>query len=188
MSLTHTPKFMCRFDNKNSFITNYHANIYGFKIGVDFDETFKIGGGFHVLEGTRTGYKIIETPGIANDTVAKRLRMYYLGYFAEYVFYRSKKWEFDLPMLIGYGFARYEYTHNGRLQSENNSMIILYETCVEGQYRFLKYFGLGAGVGYRLVLYKSSQIKERLTAPIYVVSLKIFFGDLYRAVFKKKEK
>jgi hypothetical protein len=51
------------------------------------------------------------------------------------------------------------------------------------QYRFLKYFGANAGWGYRLLLVRTG-LDERLSAPTYVLGLKVFFGDLWKDLNK----
>lgn len=46
------------------------------------------------------------------------------------------------------------------------------------QYRFLRYFGVSAGWGFRLVL-TNAELDETLSAPIYLFGLKVFLGDLW---------
>ena len=54
------------------------------------------------------------------------------------------------------------------------------------QYRFLKYFAIGGGWGFRLAI-ASAELDESLNAPIYLFGLKVFAGDLWRDVRKTPE-
>jgi hypothetical protein len=48
------------------------------------------------------------------------------------------------------------------------------------QYRFLNYFGVGAGWGFRLVVQTGDKLGENLNAPIYTLGVRVFLGDLWR--------
>jgi hypothetical protein len=52
----------------------------------------------------------------------------------------------------------------------------------------LKWFGVGAGVGYRLMLLDNPAKKHSFNSPIYTVKLKLFVGEIIRSVFPPKKK
>jgi hypothetical protein len=56
----------------------------------------------------------------------------------------------------------------------------MYEPAMTVQYRFLRYFGVSAGLGYRLVFKNNEILKQQMSAPVYLVGLKIFFDDLWK--------
>ena len=54
------------------------------------------------------------------------------------------------------------------------------------EYKFLRYFGLGGGVGFRLAIKTDQQINESFSAPEYILRVKIYFGDIYKEEILKK--
>lgn len=181
------PKLSFRLDNRFSFTATTPSKIIAFKIGAEFNEKFKVGGGYNLLNSTLT--KDVEFKENGVDTVlTSNLKMSYMSYFIEYVFFRNKRWEFSIPLQIGIGNTHYEY-HFGEFKFRNNwSMIVNYEASISGQYKIIKWVGIGAGFGYQLMLKDNPAIKENFNTPIYVVKLKIFMGDIYRSIFPKKKK
>ena len=72
-------------------------------------------------------------------------------------------------------------------QTLYRSGLITYEPGMTVQYRFLTYFGVGAGWGFRLVMRTRHSLDERLTAPVYMLGLRIFFEDLYKDFARGRE-
>ena len=64
----------------------------------------------------------------------------------------------------------------------NQKFVITYEPAITFQYRFLKYFGAGLGVGYRLMLKPNPQIEEKFTSPVYILKTKIYFQDIWQDI------
>ena len=58
--------------------------------------------------------------------------------------------------------------------------LILYEPAMTVQYRFLRYFAIGAGWGFRLVIQTGDDLGERLTAPVYLFGVRSFIGGMGR--------
>ena len=63
--------------------------------------------------------------------------------------------------------------------------IILYEPAITGQYKLTKWFGLGFGAGFRLMLVNNKAIDTKFNSPVYIFKVKVFFAELMRPVFKK---
>ncbi len=181
------PKLSLRLDNRYSFTATSPSKIVGFKVGAEFKDRFRVGGGYNQLNSKITKDVYIESDGKIIDTVPSSLRMSYMSYFIEYVFYRDKRWEFSIPLQIGIGNTHYEYRYGDFKFKNNWSMIINYEASVSGHYRIIKWFGIGAGFGYQLMLKDNPAIEENFNTPIYVIKFKIFLGDIYRSVFPAKK-
>lgn len=64
-------------------------------------------------------------------------------------------------------------------------MLFFYEQSITAEYRVLKYLGLGFGLGYRFVVYNKTAINEKLSAPVYIARLKLYFGDIYKDLKEK---
>lgn len=187
-ALKHKPKLSFRFDNRYSFTATTPSRIIAFKLGAEFAEKFRIGGGYNRLQSKITKPVYIESGGINVDTVTSTLKMGYLSYYAEYVFFKNKRWEFSIPIQLGFGNTHFEYNYGGHRFRNNWSVIINYEASVTGQYKIVKWIGIGAGLGYQLMLKDNPHIDENFNTPIYVIKIKIFIGDIYKSIFPKKNK
>ena len=116
------------------------------------------------------------------------LRLGYFTPYVDYAFYQRGPWEVRLPVQIGIGAGSIIYKDaEGKNQKWARTGLILYEPAMTVQYRFLKYFGVGAGWGFRFVIQTGDKLGERLTAPIYILGLKVFFEDLWRDMEKRNE-
>ena len=111
-----------------------------------------------------------------------RLRLGYVTPYVEYAFYQRGPWEVRIPAQFGIGGGSLIYKDDeGRKQCLRRAFIFLYEPSMTVQYRFLHYFGVSAGWGFRLVL-TNADLEESLTAPIYLFWLNVFFGDLWQDI------
>lgn len=187
-SLKTKPKLFFKFDSRNSFISSQKAFINGFKIGLDYNNVMRIGGGIAYLQGDiLKDYKNIYYPG---STTVARLHFNYFNSFAEYVFFKNKKWQFTIPVQIGFGSSYFEYIDFTKKKIKlDERPVFLYEPSITGQYKFFSWLGCGGGIGYRLMLINNRSIKQKFTSPIYELGLRFFFRDLYKSLFiKRKEK
>ena len=182
--LQEPPRPVIRLDMKGSFVSNHNVRMMGVKLGLEHARRFQYGVGYSFLfssvERDRYVYGLGAWP--------TRLRMGYFHAYVDYAFYRRGPWEVRIPVQLGVGNGSVVYDDVvGRKQKLFRSGLIIYEPCMTVQYRFLKYFGVGAGWGYRLVMRTNHSLDERLTAPTYTLGLRIFFEDLYRTIQKNGE-
>src|SRR5690606_5737456 len=169
------PKFIAKLDSRGSFISNSNVRLMGVKLGLEHAGRFQYGLGYTLLisrvEHPRTVLGVAATP--------VRLRMGYVTPYVEYAFLQRGPWEVRIPVQFGIGSGALTYVDSeGDQQRLKKAFLFLYEPSMTVQYRFLHYFGLHAGWGFRLVL-SNAELDESLTAPIYLFGLKVFFGDLW---------
>ena len=189
-ALKSKPKIIFKFDSRNTFIDYKGARIFGWKVGVEFNDRIQIGGGFSNLITTHDPEldRVIYKPNGIDTLYFAKLKFNYLSYYAEYIFYHKKKWEFSVPVQLGFGASDYEYRdENRKLRQLNKKNIILFEPAVTGQYKITKWFGVGAGVGFRLMLVNNKAINKKFNAPVYVLKIHLFFVDIYKSVFLKNK-
>ena len=182
-AIKEKPKITFRFDSRNSFISNERAQISSVKIGLDYQKKIRLGLSFSFL---RTVFKI-NREVFENDikqTVSTKLHLEYLSVFADYVFYKNKKWEFNLPIQLGGGYNYLKYSLNNEKHIIDKSFIIIYEANINGMYKLIKGIGVGAGTGYRIMLLGNPKIKKHFTSPIYVFRVKIFPFDFFPSIKK----
>ncbi len=175
-SFNYHPKFLLKLDTRNSFIRNTYAKMNGVKVGVNFNNTTRLGIGYSWM--SRDWDKIPAT----DTTSAIKLKFGYLAPFMEYNFYKSDPWFAEIQLQVGVGKANYKDFDPKEILS--SSWTIIYEPAMAIEYRFLRYFGIGGGVGFRLVAKTSREIDETFTSPVYLFRFKIYFGDLYKEQIK----
>lgn len=174
------PRIVVRLDTRGSFISNEPVNIHGVKVGWEHARRFQYGFGYSVLlRPVHRERQIFEAGDFRN--VDMRLRMGYVNAYAEYAFYQRRRWTVRIPVQVGLGHGSVVYDDlTGTTRKWQKTWFATYEPAMVVQFRFLKYFGLQAGFGYRLVFRASASLGEQLTAPIYVAGIKVFTGDLWR--------
>jgi hypothetical protein len=165
-----------KLDMRGSFVSNSNVRMTGVKLGLEHAKRFQYG----------VGYSFLWTPVVRDRDVpllgkrSTRLRLGYANAYVDYAFYQRGPWEMRIPVQVGVGSGSVVYEDlGGRKQKLYRTGVIVWEPAMTVQYRFLKYFGAGAGWGYRLVMHTRSGLDERLTAPIYTLGLRVFFGDLW---------
>ncbi len=184
------PSFMMKFDTRHSFITAQHAKIFGMKFGLDHGNRVQYGGGINwLVSQPRFDQELEVNDPLAGDTMVQAsLHFGFFSPYFEYTFYHSPHWEVSIPVQIGIGGSNLQYTtSDGKRHKLREGMVFTYEPAMTVQYKFWRYFGIGGGVGYRLMLIDNSKVKENFTSPIYILRFKVFFSKIYRDIFPKKE-
>lgn len=181
-SFSQKPKFEFKFDSRFSFLRNTEVKTTGIKIGLSYNRKFNIGLGINQLL-IKSESEIIEQ----NDTIPVNLNYWYYSPYFEYVYFSSKKWEFNLSTQIGFGEASFEHIDSeGKLQKNKRTALISYEPAMLIDYKIIKWVGIGTGIGYRLILFKNGSIKENFSSPVYVIKLKVYLGAIVRSITGKE--
>lgn len=181
-SFKSNPKLDIKFDNRFSFIRDSGVKTVGIKVGFNFNRKFKAGLGLNSL--VLSGESEIQVNG---ETVDAKLNYAYFSPYIEYIYYNSKKWEFSLATQLGLGNALFEYDDiNGKRQEVDKTIILSYEPATLIDYKIVRWFGIGTGVGYRLVFYKSEGIDQQFSSPEYVIKLKVYLGEIVRTITGKE--
>ncbi|MDG1477757.1 MAG: hypothetical protein P8Q14_11465 [Vicingaceae bacterium] len=180
----HTkPKLDIKLDNRFSFIRDNDVKTIGVKIGLNFNRKFKVGLGVNQML-LPVEKKFLNQE---NVLVPVDLEYFYLSPYFEYVYYNSKRWEFSLSTQLGIGGASYRFTDiNGKKIKLVESTVLSYEPAMLIDYKIIRWFGIGTGVGYRLVYYKSPGISEKFSSPVAVLKLKIYLGEIVRTITGKE--
>ncbi len=181
------PRISFRIDSRNSFISNKVAVIRGYKIGLDYDKKIRLGLGFNRLQTNFTD-NITVNENNENYTVSQRLHLEYISMFADYVFYKSDKWEFNLPIQLGGGYSYKKYKLQNKPYITDKDFVIIYEANINGLYKIFKWLGAGAGTGYRIMLKGNKNIKDYFNSPIYIFRVKIFPFEIIHLNKKHNEK
>jgi hypothetical protein len=176
--LAEPPALIVKLDMRGSFIGNESVQFAGIKLGLEHAGKVQYGIGYSFLLSPVEGNAHVEGLG----EVGTRLRFGYVTPYFDFAFYQKNNWELRIPVQFGIGSGSVVYDDaDGRKRKLQHSTVFLYEPSMTVQYRFLKYFAIGGGWGYRLVL-RSAPLADGLTAPIYTFGLRVFFGDLWRDI------
>lgn len=173
LSLKEKPRFLLKMDNRGSFISTRSASLWGVKVGVEHNKRVQYGIGYSWLMK-----RITRQAEIAGVPVDYRLRFGYITPFFEYSFYRHNKWEVSIPVQVGVGKASYILKEDGNKFRIHASWVFLYEPAMTVEYRLLKFFGLGLGIGYRLAVKTNKDMEEGLSAPTYMLKMKLYLPKL----------
>jgi hypothetical protein len=175
--LQEPPRWVVKLDVRGSFISNQNVRVVGVKLGLEHARRFQYGVGYSFL--LTPVEREQEVPGVGE--VVARLRLGYVTPYVDYAFYQRGNWEVRLPVQIGLGAGSLGYRDaDGRRHRIRRSGLVFYEPAMTVQYRFMKYLGVGGGIGYRLVLHTSEGLGEQLTAPTYTLGFRVFFDDIWR--------
>lgn len=178
-SFTHKPSFYWNYGTNYSFISNQFAGIMNIKMGADFNSTTKIGIGFNWIN------KGLDKQTPISGYTHSKLYMRYVSLFFEYTYFKNKYWEASIPAQIGLGNMNYIHSlSNETSQKAESKWFILYEPITTIQYRFLRYFAVGGGIGFRIVLPNKPTPEDHFTSVLFVVKSKFYFTDAFRD-FKK---
>lgn len=170
--------WVVKLDTHGSFIGNESVTFAGVKVGREHAGRLQYGIGYSFLFSPVHQEQRVDDGSL----VTTRLRLGYATPYFEYAFYQRGPWELRIPVQLGLGGGSLVYDDaGGRTRVLQHTLLFTYEPGIAVQYRFLKYFALGAGWGYRLVL-RSAHLSDGLTAPTYSFGLRVFFGDLWKDI------
>lgn len=172
------PTLYGNYGSNYAFISNQFNGILNVKLGLDFSSSVKFG----VAYNWNKKGMIKQNPIPSFDE--SKLYMRYISIFFEYTYFKTYHWEASIPAQIGIGNIFYNNTDSGNSVKTEKKWFVLYEPITTIQYRFLKYFAAGGGIGYRLVIPTRVGGYDQFSSVLFVVKSKIYFGEAWRD-FKK---
>ena len=169
------PRLEFKLDSRHSFINQTEVKTIGAKVGVQFADKLSFGIGYNQLWSPLSS--TISQNGLETKV---RLGFYNFSPYVEYVFFRDRKWELSIPVQIGLGSSYYENKSGVGAEKFREEFVVSYEPAITFQYRLLKYFGAGFGIGYRCMFVPNQQLNEKFTSPVYIFKTRIYFQDIVR--------
>jgi hypothetical protein len=168
--------FAIGLDGRNSFIAGSPARVMGFRVGMDCG-TVRLYTGLYSL-GKPVPGQGYTLPG---DTVSSKLNFSYWGQTVDWRLYEDERWELALPVQAGIGIAYRERFRNGISEQRKRPFFIPVEVQFTAIYKLTRYFGLSAGLGFRVSSLKGSSFN----GPVYYYGISFFGGTLYRDLKNK---
>lgn len=171
------PKLEIKLDSRNSFISSSNVRVFGIKVGLIHGNKLSYGIGYNfLLSDIKTNNFRVDS-----ELTAGQLFYRYWSPYVDYVFYEDSRWQLSIPIQFGLGstFFKTDLTDNTKIGKE---FVLSYEPAITFQYRVLKYFAVGAGIGYRLMIVDNANVEERFNSPVYLLKLKFLFQDFYKDI------
>ncbi len=165
------PRLLLKYEVRNGFISNRFAKVSSIKIGANYGRYLSVG----------LGYNLMFKP-ISLVERNSELRLAYFAPFVEYKFYNKHPFYASIPLQVGIGSVSEQFNESGVL---NRTALLTYEAMLNGEVRFLMYFGAGIGLGYRLFFFNQNKINNNLSSPIYVLKFNCYFEDIYNDIRSK---
>ncbi len=190
LSLKQKPHLFGKFDTRNSFIDNSRAKIFGLKTGLNFGRRLYFGIGYNQLNPPSSDFDktiyIVNANAELEKTTAM-LRLFYISVHAEYVFYQTKHWELSMPLQFGIGQSYYKYNQAGKRKVIEKDLNFIYEPAISIEYKFVKWAGIGADIGYRFMATSYKKLNQKFTSPTYAFKFLIYYNEIVKSVFPKSK-
>lgn len=168
-----------QFDQRFSLLNGKVVGINGLKVGVDWDGRLRTGLGVYLLSGSVPTNAPLP-PNLPPST-RDELRFRYVVGYGEYVLIGNPRWELSTPVQLGIGrfYSRYQLP-DGTVTRSSKERIYILEPSVAGHFRIFRWVGVGAGAGYRQMLFINDKLEDDLSGVIFFGRVKLFLSDLYK--------
>ena len=174
-----------RLETRFGFVGEDVVRVSGARLGISFNRKLRLGGG---LSWLKTPLQRDVTPYISSDGVktSKYLRLGYICYYMDFVFFRNKRWTLSVPLQAGPGLTWYQEDTRYRFGvKEPKYFFLMYEPGVTVNFKIFKWFGIGNDVAYRFVFKNNKKMPERLASPTYALKVLFWLDLLYFEMFPK---
>lgn len=177
-------------DFSKSFGNNFGADVYGYRGGVVQNKRLYYGLGYYRLNTDKVA-NLNVTDASGNDTVVPgKLKLRFITLNAEYVFFKTRKFQTSVPLNIGFGHSFFQYFKQ-RSETEktakNNTALCTFG--IAANYKLVSWAGIGLGTSFATTLGTNKSNNQNFNALTYSFGLKIFLDDLKTAIktFKNQQ-
>ena len=177
-------KFVFNFDNRNSFVIGHQVKFSGIKLGLG-NRKHRFGIGLH---NTRKPVMRIDDRVDDLDATDTTLFSYsYSSLYYERILLQTKRWELTTPFHLNFGDLRASYIDTaGNGVQFFSKKVNSFTFSFKAHYKIWRWFGVGAGFGYNLMLQGDSKVRNALNAPFYSYGIKLFIGEIWKLTFNKE--
>ncbi len=185
-AFTGHKSFDFRYGGRWSFVNNELVTVQSLKVGVNFGKKLSVGGGYCWLKtDVKTSFNFYDEEKHRDTLLDKTLKLSYFSYYVDYIFYKSKRWQYSIPMQFGMGHTQFQFDYEGSTFKEQKHFIALYEPGINVKFKVLKWMGVDANVGYRIVLKNNHFLSTTFNSPIYSAGVLIYWNEVALALFPK---
>lgn len=171
--------FDFRFESRNSFVDNERTEIQSLKFGITFGRKLSAGLGYSWLSTPVIQKIYVHDPELSKDTlINKSMKLNYVCTYVDFIFYKTKRWQYSVPMQFGIGGISFYHSYREIGYESQKRTILLYEPGVNVKYKIFSWLGIGANVGYRIVLKNNKYTGNKLNSPIYSAGVLIYWDKI----------
>jgi hypothetical protein len=174
-------------DARQTLIGAQRSRIGGFRMGIEIRRVHRIGIG---LYGLGDGVELNALPEIDATITWAKLKMSYQSLYYERVMYFSRKLEWSVTCHYGLaritGDIRRSISDITEALPKQQPQVLEFSTL--GYYNLNYWCSFGAGVGYRYMLFTSSEIRDVYEAPVALLRVRIKVGKLIKSIWDKDTK
>ncbi|MFN4941371.1 MAG: hypothetical protein ACK5GM_05480 [Bacteroidota bacterium] len=172
MALASVPSYSMWLDSRNSFISADPVNVFGLRYGLSWGKI-----------SAYTGYYFTSyNQGIAGDSIQYKFN--YISSTYEYRLYKTHRFSLTGFAQLGGGIRTVNHLTNENIANKQQFFMPI-EFGAYGSVRFLRYFGVGGGLGTRIALFPGGR---NFSGPIYYLGFTAFPWTFYEDVRKKANK
>ena len=169
------------FDSRNSFVDHNRMSIQSIKLGIEFGKKISIGIGYAWLN-SRTpvfdSYKFYDSDFKKDTFITRRLAFSYLRFYVNYIYYKSRRWEFSFPLQVGIGKLGFKYNYKGADNKSDEGYCFLYEPEIDVKFKIFRWLGAEADIGYRFLFKDDSFFKNTFNSPLISLGVFIVWDEL----------
>lgn len=183
-------KILFGFDARRSFFEGTKVKINGIKVGAELWGVHRFGNGFYWLQKNVVFHEtLLDHPD--QDFIDPEIH-FSLGYtsiFYERVFIKSKWWDISFPLHLAAGSitGTYRDTLGGFPQFVSRPFSALIPA-FQVKFYPLSWLAVRVSGGYKLVFNTQPEVKKAFRTVYYGYGISINPVELYRTIFKKKNK
>jgi hypothetical protein len=174
-------------DARQTLIGAQRSRIGGFRLGFEVRRVHRIGIG---LYGLGDGVELNSLTEIDSSITWAKIRMSYRSIYYERVMYFSRKLEWSLTCHYGRASITGDIKRSGsdfpEALPEQRPRVLEFSTL--GYYNLNYWCSIGAGVGYRYMLFTSSEIRDVYEAPVGLLRVRMKVGKLIKSIWDKDTK
>lgn len=166
------PRLVAHLNGRFSLVSGRGARFQGVKVGFAFGEQLELGMSYNWL-ASRKRLNPLE------ETFSDEARFRYVAPYITFRFMFREHWRISTPVQLGIGqsYLVRNFPEEGS-EKRGFGASVIYEPGMRIEYLFLKYFRVGAGVGYRLMLLNNKEINYAFTAPTFSILFGADFGKI----------
>jgi len=179
----HKPGLFLNFETRNSLLLNDNVKFSGIKLGLRFNKKFRLGISYNWLRSN--AYNSINYfYDNLDDTTKGYFKMGYWSIYAKFVYHKTKRWEYSIPLQVGYGSSWLQQQKNIRFKNQMfKRNMLVYEPTVSVQFKILKFLAISSNIGYRFVWHNNKRLLNQLNGPIYVFNIDFLFDQFFFEAF-----
>ncbi|MCX7729119.1 MAG: hypothetical protein N2203_06590 [Bacteroidia bacterium] len=181
--LKQKPGVDFNFETRNSLLLNDNVKFTGVKIGLRFGKKFRTGISYNWLR-TKTYNSVKYFYDNLDDTTRGYFKMGYWSIYMKFVYHKTKRWEYSVPLQFGWGSSWIQEQKNLSFKNQMfKRNMLVYEPTVSIQYKLLKFLALSTNLGYRFVWHHDKKLLSQLNGPIYVFNISFLFDQFFFEAF-----